>query len=121
MALPTHPQIPHWMASMRYDLTQPITDFFGKPIIDEQTPEGYTLGTALVRAMLFVEPQAPGTPEKKFKQGELARKIAEAMKDGKVDLTTEEMASAREQVGKMYLPLMLNQIWHILDAHSGTA
>lgn len=105
---------------MKYDLNVKLKDLFGKPIIDGETPEGYTLGTALWRAALFTDPESKPTAEIKFKRYELAKKIADAMK-GKtamVDFTTEELAEIKKQVGLLYFPVMLGEIWSILDAHS---
>lgn len=104
---------------MKYDLTTPITDFKGKRITDADNPEGYTLGSCLIRALCYVEAvqgQAQPPAEEKFKAGLLAQKIATA--GDSVDLTTEEMALAKHQVGRLFLPLMLVQVWNLLEAHS---
>src|ERR1700677_2215505 len=102
---------------MRYDLTQPILDFAGKAMRSEhiQGPTGalmedpaspeLTLGIVLFRAALFVEAGANPPAEEKFRQGQLAEKIVKA--GSSVDLTTEEMAKLRAQVGRMYLPTII--------------
>jgi hypothetical protein len=113
---------------MRYDLTTPITDLLGKPMMsdnkpgptpgstveDEDSPP-LTLGVVLFRAALFVQAGMNPPAEEKFRQGKLAEKIIKA--GSTVDLTTEEMAKLRTQVGIMYFPTIVMRVWELLDAH----
>lgn len=105
---------------MRYDLTQPILDLHKHQIKDAETPEGYTLGLVLERASVFMEQGNNPAGEVKLKQFQLGLKIADAMADGHVDLTTEEMGTLRAAVGKMYMPTIVGRVFSMLDVHSGT-
>lgn len=107
---------------MIVDLVEPLLDLLGEPIRDVETPQGYTVGLALLRAALYVGKDEAGIPpESKFGRYELARKIAAQMREdseGRIDLSTDELKLIRDQVGRMYLPLVMGQIWRILDAHT---
>lgn len=113
---------------MRYDLTQAITDLHGKSLHSEQArgPDGsvsddpnsapLTLEIVLFRAALFVEANTNPPAEEKFRQGQLAAKIANA--GSSVDLSTEEMNRLRISVGRMYMPTIVFRVWTLIDAHS---
>jgi hypothetical protein len=105
---------------MIYDLTRPLTDFFGEPICDKETPDGYTLGIALLRAALFVNPLEPLPPaEVKMRRFELGRKIYNSLGIA-ISLSVEEVADLRKQVGAMYMPLLMGMVWSILDSADET-
>lgn len=128
--LKTRERLRRLLRQMRYDLAQPITDLHGKALHSEQlqTPAGaiedpqsppLTLGLVLFRAALFVEAGANPPAEEKFRQAQLAEKIVKG--GSSVDLSTEEMARLRTQVGRMYMPTIVYRVWQMLDTHVGGA
>ena len=76
-----------------------------------------TLGMVAMRSLLAVYDDERALPaEEKFKRGELARKIYEStIGSGEPALTVEEMATVKKLIGKAYPPLMVTQIWRMLD------
>jgi len=105
------------------DFTRPLTSLDGKPIAGndgkplETQP---TLGSICESALLaqYAEERDPQTgkelisPEDKFARWKLAVKISGG-KD--VNLTTEELSLVKKLIGKGYSPLIVGQVWTLLD------
>jgi hypothetical protein len=118
-------------AAQAVDFKTPISDFEGAPITEcaDQPPpredrdcqmrRPVTLAMAAMRALLAVHDDERALPaEEKFKRGELARKLYESTAGGEPVLTVEEMATVKKLIGKGYSPLMVTQIWRMLDPAS---
>jgi hypothetical protein len=94
---------------------QPITGSDGKPL--EKPP---TLGSICEGALLaqYADERdaASGketiTPEDKFARWKLANKV-NGGKD--VNLTAEELSLIKKLIGKGYAPLIVGQVWMMLD------
>lgn len=99
---------------MRYDLTLPIKDLDGVQVSDAATVAGYTLRTALVRTALFVDKTKPPSALEKLEAYALAKRIAQA--NHFIELSAAEVLFLREQSGAMWSPLIMGQIWELLDA-----
>jgi hypothetical protein len=111
------------------DFKAVISDFEGMPVTEcaDQPPprddrecqnrRPVTLAMAAMRALLVTYDDERGiAAEEKFKRGELARKIYESTSgNGEPVLTVEEMATVKKLIGKGYPPLMVTQIWRMLD------
>lgn len=98
---------------MRYDLTVPIKDLAGVQITDKVDTEGYTLRSVLVRTALMVETaKLPTAAEKLIAYG-LAKRISLA--NHFIDLSAEEVASLKEKGGIMWSPLVMGQLWELLE------
>lgn len=99
---------------MRYDLTIPLHNLNNVQITDGEAPDGYTLRTVLTRCALFVQKgKAPAAVEK-LQAYALAKRIA--MANGFIDLSAEEVAFLKEQAGAMWTPLVMGQVWEMLEA-----
>jgi hypothetical protein len=99
---------------MRYDLTVPLHNLNNVQITDAEAPEGYTLRTVLTRCALHVaRGKTPGAAEK-LQAYALAKRIA--MANAFIDLSAEEVAFLKEQAGAMWTPLVMGQVWEMLEA-----
>lgn len=98
---------------MNYDLTQPLKDLNGVQLTDASDPVGYTLRSVLVRTALFVNTGNLPTALDKFEAYKLAKRIAQA--NHYIDLTAEQVAYLKDQGGAMWSPLVLGQLWEMLE------
>jgi hypothetical protein len=98
---------------MRYDLTLALKDLAGVQITDAQDVAGYTLRTALVRTALFVDRGKLPSAVDKLTAYALAKRIAQA--NHYIDLSAEEVVFLKEQAGAMWSPLVLGQVWELLE------
>lgn len=102
---------------MKITLDTPILDFNGHPVKDEVDKDGFSIRSVLVRSAMYIEPGQNPAGDAKFKQYQLAAKIAAVPPGGSANFSTEELAALRANAGKMWLPLVVGRVWTILDAH----
>lgn len=109
------------MPALAFDFTQPLKQIDGKPFVDEKTGKEVetTLGSVVEQALLsqYADERDPQTgketiaPEEKFKRWQLAGKVR-----GKdVTLSPEDVSKIKNLVGKAYPPLVVGQVWIMLD------
>lgn len=99
---------------MRYDLTLAVKDLDGVQITDDKDTIGYTLRTVLVRTALFVDKAKLPSAEQKLTAYGLAKRIAQAR--GAIELSAEDVAFLKAQAGIMWTPLVLGQLFELLEA-----
>lgn len=99
---------------MRYDLTLAVKDLDGVQITDDKDTIGYTLRTVLVRTALFVDKAKLPSAEQKLTAYGIAKRIAQA--GSLIDLTAEEVAFLKAQAGIMWTPLVLGQLFELLES-----
>jgi hypothetical protein len=98
---------------MRFDLTQPINDLNGVQIVDKIDTDGYTLRSTLIRTALAMLPGKQPSAEEKLIAYSLAKRIATANQF--IDLSAKEVVFLHDQGGAMWSPLVMGQLWDILD------
>lgn len=88
-------------------------------LADADGPIG--LSRVLINALFASAPGDNTTGEKKFKLYLLAQRIKEAAgASGSCDLLAEDISLLKEQVGKLYPPLIVGQVFNMLEgAQSG--
>lgn len=98
------------------DFNTQITQIDGKPIIDDKgAPAPVTLKKVAVEALLTTFPdEASLAGEEKARRYVLAVKIS-GSDSGKIELTSEDVTMLRKVVGKGYGPLVVGQVWKIID------
>jgi hypothetical protein len=98
------------------DFTQPLLALDGKTALSDgsgKDAHAITLGDVCVNALETPTQQDQQmTGEQKFKLDELARRIY-GQKD--ISLTVEDISTIKERVGKAYGPLIVGQVWRLLD------
>lgn len=99
---------------MRYDLTLPLKTLAGVQITDAEDADGFTLRTVLVRSALYVDRGKNPTAMEKLAAYALAKRIATA--GSTIDLSAEELVYLKAQAGTYWQPLVVGQLWEILDA-----
>lgn len=110
-------------AAHAIDFTRPITQLDGQALTGtdgKPMATQPTLGSICESALLaqYVDERDPQTgketisPEEKFARWKLAIKVNSA-KD--VTLTSEELTLIKKLVGKGYSPLIVGQVWTLLD------
>jgi hypothetical protein len=97
-----------------HDFSTPLTDFRGKPLVTEDG-SALTLREAVTTALVapFKDENPSGT--EKVKRWQLAAKL-QASKD--VELTADDIALIKNLVAKAYGPMIVGQVWAILDPAS---
>lgn len=96
---------------MKLNITQPIKSLDGTPIKDDQNQE-LTLKVVLVNALL-TQNEEKLTGEEKYKRYSLSKKIYES--DEEVELSIEEVAQLKRLIGDLYPPLVVGQVFDILE------
>lgn len=95
------------------NFTTQLKELDGKPIVIAKDMPPLTLSDVCVNALetpLDTDKQMSG--QEKFKLDQIARKIY----NGKnIDLTVEEISTIKERVGKAYGPMIVGQVWKLLD------
>jgi len=74
-----------------------------------------TVGKVVFNSLIFLNPDDKATPQQKFKRGELARHVYNA---SEVTLTAEEITMIKDGVGKIYSPLIVYDVFKVLDPAS---
>lgn len=98
------------------DFTAPIIGLDGKPMMngDPKEPVPLTLGEVAITALeSTIEEDKQATGADKFKRDELARKV---YKQKYVVLTSEEISTIKERIGKSYGAMVVGAAWRMLDA-----
>jgi hypothetical protein len=97
---------------MQFDLTPALRDRAGRPIVDGDRPA--TLASAIVQALDTVpaDDTKLSGPEK-MRRYRLASRILSA--PALVTLTLEEAALCKQLVGDGYGPLIVGQVWAVLE------
>lgn len=89
---------------------EPLTELRGKGPEDTKKVE-LTLGVICSRA-LFTPKQGPEPGDKKAERGKLAFRIYDA---GEIELTSEEIVLIKQCVGEFLGPIVVTQVYDILD------
>ena len=97
-----------------HDFSVALTDFNGRPLATEGGP-ALTLREAVTTAL--VAPYKDETPSgmEKVRRWQLAMKI-QATHD--IELTADDIALVKSLVAKAYGPMIVGQVWSILDPAS---
>jgi hypothetical protein len=96
---------------MKIDLTQELKDFDGKVIPSASGKPATVKGVVIDALIATYQDEANLGGEEKLKRWELASKINK----GDFDLTAEDIVLAKKLVGKAYGPLVVGQVWNILE------
>jgi len=96
---------------MKLDVTHTIKALDGSPIKDDQDRD-LTLKAVLVNALL-TQGDEKLSGEEKYKRYTLSKKIYEC--GGEVDLAVEEVAQLKRLVGDLYPPIIVGQVFDILE------
>jgi hypothetical protein len=86
-----------------------LVQYNGKPIVDNGVEA--TVRDAVVNAVLVAVPG--DKPIQKFQKDELARKIYNVKEE--VELTAEEVVMVKERVGECFAPIVVGQVWRLLE------
>jgi hypothetical protein len=99
------------------NLNAVINDLSGKPIQESETSL-LTLRSAIVKALAFEHAPEQGRPqvsgEDRFKRWSIANKVQNAGES--VELTAEEVALIKKQVGDAFLMVVVGPVWSLLEA-----
>lgn len=98
-------------SAMRYQVNTVLKDHEGNPLKDRE--EDATLRKVLVFALLQDTREDAQNGEEKFRRFALAMKIQKA--GAEVDLTAEEVALAKRQVGRICPTIVVGRVWEILE------
>jgi hypothetical protein len=97
---------------MIFDLSKPLLDRAGRPLTDAHGP--VTLATAIATALDTVtNDKEPLTGSEKMRRYRLASRILEA--PSAAPLALEDAALCKAVVGDGYGPLIVGQIWSVLE------
>lgn len=96
---------------MKIDFNIELKDMNDKPIM-EAKDKPLTLDKVCVNAILSEIPDEKTTGEQKLQRFKLAKKIYGA---GEIDIASEEIVLIKDKVGKLYLPLVVGQVFLILE------
>lgn len=97
---------------MRRDISQPLLDLDGKPIVERDVP--VTLMTVALSALMAqFEDERALTGKEKADRYQLAMKINK--RPGEVDLTAEQVSLLKLLIGKAYGPLVVGQAYEMLE------
>ena len=93
-----------------------LTTIQGQPLKDKDTNGqviDVTVKTVIINAILI--PKQNETGIEKVQKYELAKKIYSSPE---VDLTVEEIVLIKEKVGEAFAPIVVGQIWNLLEKGS---
>lgn len=96
---------------MKINFNIELKDMDGKPIM-ETKDKPLLLDKVCVNAVLSEIPDEKTTGEQKLQRFQLAKKIYGA---GEIDVTAEEIVLLKDKIGKLYLPLVVGQVFEILE------
>lgn len=100
--------------------TATIADPVKCPRAEKMMPPDLTLGLIAYHAMMWVAPdETPGYPgstpingEQKQERGDLGKRVRNAKDDA---TTPEELTIIRKQVGKLYGPMIVSEVFPLLN------
>ena len=95
---------------MKIDFSQVFKDLEGEVVNDAKTGKPLTLAHACAEVLLANDTKADGLD--KLKRYDLASKIYKGEKDS---LTVEEIVLIKELAGQMFTPLIVGQLYPMLD------
>jgi hypothetical protein len=95
------------------DFTTVLVDLAGKPIVIEEGP--MTLGAAAAAALVGQYKDDNPAGQDKVKRWALAMRVHNA-KD--IELTADDVKLIKDMVAKAYGPLIVGQVWAIVDPAS---
>jgi hypothetical protein len=96
------------------DFTTVLSGLDGKPLVAEGVPT-MTLGEVAANALVNSYKDENPTGQEKVKRWALALRIHAA---SEVELTADEVKLIKDLVAKLYGPLVVGQVWSILDPAS---
>lgn len=96
---------------MKRDFRQPIVNFEGTQLKDDG--RDVTLATVAINALLAAIPNEIVTGEAKARRYALALKIN--ADPGDVNVTVEELALLKAEIGKVYAPLVVGRAYDLLE------
>jgi hypothetical protein len=96
---------------MKIDFFKQLLDMDNKPIM-ETKDKPLLLDKVCVNALLQEVPNEQTTGEAKLLRFKLAKKIYGV---SEVEVTAEEIVLIKDRVGKQYLPLIVGQVYEILE------
>ena len=94
---------------MTIDTTTVIRNLDGAPV--PSADGDLTLGTVLCDALLTLGKADDATGMEKVRR----YRLAQAIHDGSPTLTAEDVVLLKDLVGAHYIPLVVGQVWDILD------
>jgi hypothetical protein len=97
---------------MKINFEQTLKDMDGKDITEGKEKKVLTLDKVCVNALLSENQDDRQSGEDKLKVFQLAKKIYGA---GEVEVTAEEIVLIKNKVGRFYLPLVVGQVYEILE------
>jgi hypothetical protein len=97
------------------DFTTVLVDLGGKPLVIEQGTPPMTLGDAVSAALVMPFKDESPSGQEKVKRWALALRV-HAAKD--IELTADDVTLIKNLVAKAYGPLIVGQVWEILDPAS---
>lgn len=102
---------------MTIDFTQVLMDMDGEPLTQVKKANGepvkITLGGVCVDALLAQIPDEKMDGKESFERFNLANRIHGASEP--VDIAAEDIAKIKACTGKLYLPLIVGQVWNKLE------
>jgi hypothetical protein len=97
------------------DFTTVLAGLDGKPLVAEGVPS-MTLGEVVANALVNQFKDETPTGQEKVKRWALALRIHNAK--GDVELTADDVKLIKDLVAKAYGPIVVGQVWSILDPAS---
>ena len=97
---------------MLLDNTKVLVTLAGEPLKESVDGEvkDVTVKTVIVNALL--NPMEKDTGMQKMEKEELARKVYQ---NDSVDLTIEQVKLIKDRIGEMYAPIVVGQVWRLLE------
>lgn len=96
---------------MKINFRTTLKDMDGKPIM-ETKDKPLLLDKVCVEALLSETPNEQTTGESKLNRFNLAKRIHGS---GEIDVSTEEIVLIKDRVGKHYFPIVVGQVFVLLE------
>lgn len=105
---------------MLLNVTNPIFHFRSRQPMQFPDGKAMTIGDVFIHALTEYADNASG--EVKIQRVELAERIADAMEvNEEIALSVEERAQLKTIVGRMFVPVIVQQVWRALDPPDASA
>ena len=99
---------------MQVDFSKEFKQFDGTVIPESQAnPVPFTLKTASVNGLMFKGEQEKLSGEEQMKRFDLSTLIYASTEP--VDLASEQVVLIKEQIAKIYTPIIVGQAWKMLE------